>query len=81
MGPLLPFIEEWNHIRVVRRLRLTQFKELEGSEGRGLRKRRQGEISGEERTEDPVSPAPVPGEQESSPLKLTSSNSFSFSNL
>lgn len=37
MGTLLPFTKEWDHVRVVRCLRLTQFKELEGSgeEGRG----------------------------------------------
>lgn len=37
VGPLLPVIEERDHLRVVRRLRLTQFKELEGSgeKGRG----------------------------------------------
>lgn len=34
VGSLLPVIEERDHLRVVRRLRLTQFKELEGSRGK-----------------------------------------------
>ena len=34
MGPLLPVIEERDHLRVIRRLRLTQCKELEGSRGK-----------------------------------------------
>ena len=39
VGPLLPVIEERDHLRVIRRLRLTQCKELEGSRGKGRGKR------------------------------------------
>lgn len=44
VGTLLPAIEEWDHLRVVCCLRLTQFKELEGSEEEGRGKKTRGGV-------------------------------------